>query len=310
MNNIYVDLNEIKNFNEKQPTIITVSEAKEEIYKNASLHQDIESWISAHQRDKDNSFGKLLFSKVIMETCEILGHEESDNDIDKDLLPLVKNNISEFYAQLLMDGVLDKDKNRQNLENFLQSMYNSCQKILDTHEIVMGDDDEDAILKIRDLAQAKEEHINDYIDEEEFNYYNEADTRNFASILARSEYLISIFDSSRILNRMAGCFMDCYDLESGEIYGDTKIKKSKDELYTVSKEYLRDFPEQPKIGKCKLNSKNILEIDNEEELNFEAYKKLFKKHDIIKYKNKDGSNCYSIFNPKMIKFNEKEIPSI
>ena len=272
-----------------------MSADKEHLYRDEFLHEQFEHWISAHQRDSADSFGKLLFEQVIMETCELLSESPKDNELLAELLPQVRQNLSEFYAQLLKDGVTDPDKNRQNLGNFKQDMHMTCQKMFETHTIIMGDEHEFAIDEIQKLARAQDPSVYDRIGDSDFNFYSEQEQESFESIIARSEALESNYTASRIFNRMNCFYLDGHNLSELEA-----------QLFTANPDRLAALPNKVNFCQCEFVSKNVITITNEGDLNFSDYKKLFKKHDVINYKNAAGHECYSIFDPKIIRLHERE----
>ena len=70
MSNLYVNLNEIKNFDPRQPTIITLAQDKTALYRDAALHHKVEQWIKSHESDSEDSFGKQLFFKVLLPVAD------------------------------------------------------------------------------------------------------------------------------------------------------------------------------------------------------------------------------------------------
>ena len=292
MSKLYVNMNEIRNFDSGQPTVITLSKDKKALYRSSQLHENLERWIKGHERDSGSNFGKSLFSKVLMGIAEASVDSAPSNDLEAELFGRIKENKADLFTDLLIDGVKDKKLNQANLNSFMIAMKNDCAQILAYEDVVRGAAEEAEIEQIYNLARARDDVVYARLVGAEFNSFAEADSVNFDTIIARAQILKELFASSRTFNRINCNFIDP---------GDNDLHPAlMDAAFTVTPEQLCNFPNNVKIVKCKLNSKNLMQIPTGSELRFETHHELLAQHDIIEYRNDQGEVCYSVLDPQLI----------
>ena len=290
---------------EEAPSFMRLYDTAAGIYEDPQLQYSVICW--AQNSRGEGCFPGLLNELIVTPVEDYLYNFEKNTQdpLYQKTGQFIERAQIEFIKNLICAGVEDERTNRDNFERHVTAVFEHLMEISNQELIVWNEESVDFIKKINELAKARDERIWDEIDEEAelAGYYPETDRADFASLLTRSEYLLSRIAPSEDFVKL----MENYRYMYNSFIGKTYELKSEDQFqapfsFAPSKRDLALYVGDVVVAQGNLTAKNIHVVPPEQAMpTAETMEALLEKHQAVQYTTSLGTVQHAISDRKLLK---------
>ena len=299
MKKLYVNEEELNNYNSFARNKIILSETLSGVVQRPELFAQVRAWLAARTEELPMTYPKFLNRTLLTPLEQFLTLTECAGETvpARHALPGLRNKIAALYTLLIIQGCDKEDGNRiffkafvESLGEFMHDFYNHC-------PIVRDRDGELMIRVVHDLAHAENDEVFAHVEHTKNTdlYFPSETVSSYVRIERQAQSLIESFEVSREFMKL---YNTCLELHKAGSVNDYRVWTPDDpNPFAPPPQKLAENTGKIKIIQVKLNANRAHTLTDPKA---EITEELLATHKIVQYKNLQGRIQYCINNPELI----------